>query len=371
MYLIRKQAALTCTAVTLLLSCSADPGADGIPEVVREDVDTLITTRRGMLGEPTSLDVGPDGRLYIADRINSAVYRLNPRDTTLTVLAGTGPGPEEVQEPVDIEATGEAILIADGGNGRVQKLGLDGTYRDRWPLPARGTILLDLAPDGRAIADAAGRDPARAALHGIDGERLTDIGEDPFEAPRTVSVARMRSRAARGEVPEVFRLAVLPRFDSEGNVWLALRADRVVQKYGPDGTLILERELDQSEIPEMRSAYVRANAEAESGVTPLNFVADFESVGGEVWVLLNRPDARPLARSWSSSRGVPGRIDGCLRCLRDRRSISGPGAPSRRWPLQLVSGPDGSVRQRRHGVGRSVRRTRRPLSDEVGHRLAG
>lgn len=73
MYLIRKQAALACTAVTLLLSCSADPGADGIPEVVREDVDTLITTRSGMLGEPTSLDVGPDGRLYIADRINSAV----------------------------------------------------------------------------------------------------------------------------------------------------------------------------------------------------------------------------------------------------------------------------------------------------------
>lgn len=218
------------------------------------------------------MDVGPDGRLYIADRINSAVYRLDPRETSLT--------------------------------------GLDGTFRDQWPLPVRGTILLDLAPDGRVVADAAGRDPARAALYGVDGERLADIGEDPFEAPRTVSVARMRSRAARGEVPEIFRLAVRPRFDSEGNVWLALRADGVVQKYGHEGTLILEHELDQPEIPEMRSAYVRANAQAESGVTPLNYVADFEEVGTEIWVLLNRPDDRPavfvvLSKAGEVVRRIP------------------------------------------------------------------
>lgn len=246
-----------------------------------------------MLGEPTSLDLGPDGGLYVADRINSAVYRLNPRDTSLTGIADTGPGPGEVQEPVDVEATGEALLVADLGNGRVQELDLDGTFRDQRPLPVRGTILLDLAPDGRVVSHAAGGDPARAALYGVDGERLADFGDDPFEAPRTVSVARMRSRAARGEVPEIFRLAVLPRFDSEGNVWLALRADGVMQKYRTDGSFVLERSLEGSEIREIRDAYVQANARAESGVTPLNYVADFEDVGGELWVLLNRPEDRP------------------------------------------------------------------------------
>lgn len=293
MHLIRKQAALTCAATALLLSCSADPGPDGVPEFVREDADTLVTTEGGMLGEPTSLDVGPEGRLYIADRTNSAVYRLEPADTTLVTLTRAGPGPGEVQEPTHVEATGDAVLIADGGNGRVQKLSLDGEFIDSWPLHSRSSILVDLAPDGRVAANASGLDTARAALYDADGVRVADLGTDPVQAPSTVNPARMKSQAARGEVPPIFRLAVLPRFDSAGNVWLALRADGVVQKYASDGPLRLKHELDQPEMPEIREAYVRANAESDGGLTVLNFVADFEDVGGELWVLLNRPEDRP------------------------------------------------------------------------------
>lgn len=89
------------------------------------------------LADPTSIDVGPDGSLYIVDKYNHCIRRVNT-DGIISTVAGDGtPGYEgdggvavqaKLDSPVDLAMTPDGFLyIADGGNHCVRRIHPDGT----------------------------------------------------------------------------------------------------------------------------------------------------------------------------------------------------------------------------------------------------
>lgn len=128
-------------------------GSNGALDVVRAD---RLCTGTNCLEEPRDAALDPEGRLVVADREERRIWRIDPADGSITVLAGTGlnaPSPDgtpaseaSLQDPrgvaVDVdgtvyftERTGHRIRFIDG-NGVLQTLagtGVDGFSGDGGP----------------------------------------------------------------------------------------------------------------------------------------------------------------------------------------------------------------------------------------------
>jgi sugar lactone lactonase YvrE len=127
------------------------------------------------LHEPYGIVVGPEGDLFIADRLNRRVRRVARRTGWITTVAGNGskvsagdggPGTAAgLVEPngVALLPGGSILLIADVAGHRIRRLDLDG-----------GNITT-FAGTGRARHDGDGGPADRASLWGA---RAVDVGPD-------------------------------------------------------------------------------------------------------------------------------------------------------------------------------------------------
>lgn len=86
------------------------------------------------LDTPDAIALGPDGLLYVTDQGNHRIVVLEapgpaaPEGHVVRVLGGRGRAPGRFEDPEDIVFTrGGQLVIADGGNGRLQVLERDGT----------------------------------------------------------------------------------------------------------------------------------------------------------------------------------------------------------------------------------------------------
>jgi DNA-binding beta-propeller fold protein YncE len=125
--------------------------------------------------EPYGIAIDRDGNLYVADRFNQRVRRVNARTGVISTIAGNGSkaysgdgGPADragLVEPngVAIDSEGKRLLIADVSDNRVRVVDL-----------ASGTITHFTGTGRRAHTGDGG--PASAAA--IQGARAVDIGPD-------------------------------------------------------------------------------------------------------------------------------------------------------------------------------------------------
>lgn len=113
-------------------------GGDGIPEPVAGTGAAGYTGDGGPateahLASPQGLAFDRLGALYVADRANHCIRRVDPRTRTITTVAGTGfagasgdGGPArsaQLKDPVAVAVDGEGTLfIADLGNSRVRRV---------------------------------------------------------------------------------------------------------------------------------------------------------------------------------------------------------------------------------------------------------
>jgi len=83
----------------------------------------------GLFKNPTGIDIGEDGRVYVCDRGNHRIQVFNLRGNFLRNFGGFGSGEERFDEPLDIWARATiTIYIADYNNQRVQRYNKDLTY---------------------------------------------------------------------------------------------------------------------------------------------------------------------------------------------------------------------------------------------------
>ncbi len=79
-------------------------------------------SRPGLFKNPSAIDIGEGGRIYVCDRGNNRIQVFDLRGTFLTNFGGFGSGEEKFDEPIDIWARSTInIYIADYNNQCVQR----------------------------------------------------------------------------------------------------------------------------------------------------------------------------------------------------------------------------------------------------------
>ena len=165
---------------------------------------TFDAASEAVLSDPHDVVIGPDDRLYVADKFADRIAILD-RDT-LEVIGSFGDGELSAPHDVDFDASGRAI-IADTGNHRVAIYDLSSGTAE-----FSGAIIGIGRPEG-AIAHPNGRIYATSSGFGTISA---------YENGASVATAQGLSGA--------HDIAI----DSNGDLWVADSGNRRVVKYSPD-----------------------------------------------------------------------------------------------------------------------------------------
>ncbi len=186
----------------LICAMSSAPAQQGPASTI--PFATFDAASEAVLSDPHDVIIGPDDRLYVADKFANRIAILD-RDT-LEVVGSFGEGELAGPHDVDFDAAGRAI-VADTENNRVAIY----DFSSGSPQLA-GTLIGIGRPEG-ALAHPNGRIYATSSYYGS----IT-----AFENGTSVATARGLSGA--------HDIAV----DSDGDLWVADSGNRRIVKYSPD-----------------------------------------------------------------------------------------------------------------------------------------
>lgn len=255
-------------------------------------VDTVIATATGLIGYVADMAVDSAGNLYVSDGQASQILRVSRGSGEIRVLGGPGEGPGEFKHVGALRVVGEELLALDPGNGRLQRLTLDGEYLGQAranPLARSGAAYLKA--DGSMLLSSWGTDTALVREFDADARFLRKIGEPVILTSMSLDPAKLRARIAAGKVPDEFRNANFVVGDDRGGLWVALQAEAEVRRYDEHGTLIWSVAIDEPELALAKQEFLDRNAALGS---PLQFVSlsyftDGQAVGDTLWLLLQTP----------------------------------------------------------------------------------
>ena len=104
--------------------------------------------------QPTDLDFGPDGSIYVTDGYgNNRIVKLDRDGKFVTAWGGKGDEAGEFDTPHGIAVDGEGrVYVADRGNSRVQVFDADGEFLSEWKSEEIGRPWgVDVAADGNVV----------------------------------------------------------------------------------------------------------------------------------------------------------------------------------------------------------------------------
>ncbi|WP_018639995.1 protein kinase domain-containing protein [Parafrankia elaeagni] len=218
------------------------------------------------LDSPSSVAVAPDGTLFIADRANHRIRRVGV-DGIITTIAGrddfgfagevsedgltySGDGVAAVDAMLNYPNTvllepGGSLLVADGENNRIRRIGLDGIITTVAGTGASGDAG-DGTGDGGPAAAARFSYPC-ALAHGPDGS-LYVVDQDNYRLRRIdpagviSTVAGTGQEGFSGDGGPAARAAINTvgadvEVDAAGIVYLSDPGNHRVRRITPDGTI--------------------------------------------------------------------------------------------------------------------------------------
>ena len=96
-------------------------------------------TGNGQFNSPTGIAVDPNGNVLVADTGNGRIEKFSATGTFLSILGTKGGGQGQFRAPngIAVDGTGN-IYVADAANHRVQKLASDGKFVAEWNGPEPG-----------------------------------------------------------------------------------------------------------------------------------------------------------------------------------------------------------------------------------------
>jgi outer membrane protein assembly factor BamB len=165
---------------------ASSPGSSGAPSATIPDPFTLVATfdaKTSGLDQPSGMDMGRDGNLYVVDARSSRILVLTPSGKIVRSWGSKGSGPGQfdfVRDPSDESSdiggvavdTAGFVYVSDTANRRVEKFSGDGTFIRQWGRfgDADGQFLepfdLDVARDGSVYVV----DDTRDDIQKFDGD---------------------------------------------------------------------------------------------------------------------------------------------------------------------------------------------------------
>ena len=104
--------------------------------------DTVMTElkRVAEFEEAVSVSASPGGRMYVIDLGSSNIHEFSEDGQFARVLGGPGASAGQFDEPMDLDPTNGLILVvADGGNGRIQRFSREFLFLESLPVGGYGT----------------------------------------------------------------------------------------------------------------------------------------------------------------------------------------------------------------------------------------
>ena len=159
----------------------------------------------GEFSAPAGLDVGPDGRVYVAEFYNHRVQIFDSAGSLVGVVGRRGHGADELYYPTDLALnTRGDVVVADAYNHRIHALDTDRTTVFDWGGNWTGNadIVPFKVPSGVAI-DRRGRvhvadsENKRAVLVDSEGNFLAEWKLTEDAHPEVHSPTRVATGAGR------------------------------------------------------------------------------------------------------------------------------------------------------------------------------
>ena len=115
------------------------PWLSSLPEGVTAMFKGGRGTGKGEFDSPTGIAVDPNGNVLVADTGNGRIEKFSKSGAFLSIIGTKGTGHGQLGDPngIAIDRAGN-IYVAEAGNHRVQKLAPDGTFIAEWKGPAPG-----------------------------------------------------------------------------------------------------------------------------------------------------------------------------------------------------------------------------------------
>jgi len=115
------------------------PQLSSLPEGVSNVFEGGRGARKGEFDSPIGIAVDGNGNILVADTGNGRIEKFAPTGTFLSIIGTKGSGPGQLAAPngIAVDRTGN-IYVADASNHRVEKLAPDGTFIAEWKGPDAG-----------------------------------------------------------------------------------------------------------------------------------------------------------------------------------------------------------------------------------------
>jgi DNA-binding beta-propeller fold protein YncE len=144
-------------------------------QAVSEGVSNMFEAGRGAgKGEfdaPTAMTVDSNGNILVADTGNGRIEKFSSNGTFLTSM-----GQFEAPNGIAVDRAGNIYVAEIGSKHRIQKLGPDGTFIAEWAPGLYGPRRIAIGPDDSIYIDDSGRN--RIVKFSPDGQVLTTWGSE-------------------------------------------------------------------------------------------------------------------------------------------------------------------------------------------------
>jgi hypothetical protein len=232
----------------------------------------------GQFYKPFDLAIDSNGYVYVADSGNHRIHKYSPDGELLASYGRKGQGPGEFQIMGGIAIDNEGrIHVADRSTNRLKVLSPDGEEMKNVPT-MKTTGEMALLSSGETVLTkglffSQASNPGLILIVDDDGQLLRTAGEQ--ELHEDWDCYRYFNRTS---------FAV----DREDNLYLAFATRNKIEKYTPEGTLIMTIDRPLSyEISEKIQKVKRKVGPREIELPQLNFVSKALAIDGQdrIWVL--------------------------------------------------------------------------------------
>jgi hypothetical protein len=285
-------------AIVTVFAAAAGCGSSDenrIREVVVEHASTIVAAASGLLTRPYHITVDDAGRIYVVDGQNDRILTFEPHGHHIATLGRYGSGPGELRRPSGLWIRDDTLIIADAGNGRLQRWTPTGEYLSMTPLPreARRGVPISIWDSDKYLVATRGLDGTLAKLLGPTDHEYRTFGTP--SVPHIDTLQPMRETIRAGQIPVMFQNIVLPFITDDHDVWLVPLGRPTVYRFDTLGVLLDSLPLPIPEQTSIEEAFFLANvANREPGIViTMRYVADALVVGDALWLLLNLPEEYP------------------------------------------------------------------------------
>ncbi len=175
---------------------TSPPKLSALPEGVTNMFEGGRGSGKGEFDLPSGMCIDGNGNILVADTGNGRIEKFSPTGSFLSVIASKGSGHGQLGEPngIAVDRAGNIYVAEVGSNHRVQKLAPDGTFIAEWKGPELGFYgprRIAIGPDDSVYIVDQGR--TRIVKFSPDGHVLSNWGskgsaDGQFNDPTSVAV---------------------------------------------------------------------------------------------------------------------------------------------------------------------------------------